>query len=127
MITALLWSTQTVGGLACAQNTTLSLKFAAAWRNFAVASIDIHNVKTVQERSHNIEAQLSETTKQLHDLRMRQKQLEARNALLEKVAKLNQQPSCESPSETSPSPSGSLPWTSIQVHRIYMEISPVTS
>lgn len=47
----------------------------------------------MQERAQNIETQLSETTKQLHELRIRQRQLEARNALLEKVAKLNQQPS----------------------------------
>ncbi|KAL3132930.1 hypothetical protein ABBQ38_006844 [Trebouxia sp. C0009 RCD-2024] len=58
-----------------------------------------------KERCHTIEAQLSETTKQLHELRVRQKQLEARNALLEKVAKLTKQPSGESPAESSASPS----------------------
>lgn len=57
-----------------------------------------------QERSHTIEAQLSETTKQLHELRIRQRQLEARNALLEKVAQLNKQPSGEAPPEGLPSP-----------------------
>ena len=74
-----------------------------------------HEHVSVQERSQTVEAQLAETTKQLHDLRVRQKQLEARNALLEKVAKLNQQTSCE-PKEPSPSRghSGEL-WSSIQV------------
>ena len=45
----------------------------------------------VQERSQSIEAQLAETTSQLHELRLRQRQLEARNSLLEKVAALNKQ------------------------------------
>lgn len=62
------------------------------------------NLASAQERSHTIEAQLSETTKQLHELRIRQRQLEARNALLEKVAKLNKQPSGEAPPEGLPSP-----------------------
>jgi len=38
---------------------------------------------TFQERSQNIEAQLAETTSQLHTLRLRQRQLEAQNHLLE--------------------------------------------
>ncbi|KAA6423291.1 MAG: hypothetical protein FRX49_06743 [Trebouxia sp. A1-2] len=37
----------------------------------------------VQERSSNIEAQLAETTSQLHDFRLRQSQLESQNLLLE--------------------------------------------
>ena len=65
----------------------------------------LHNVlASAQERSQTVEIQLSETTKQLHELRVRQRQLEARNALLEKVAKLNKQPSGEAPLEGSPSP-----------------------
>jgi hypothetical protein len=36
-----------------------------------------------QERSSSIEAQLAETTDQLHDLRLRQSQLKAQNHLLE--------------------------------------------
>ena len=72
----------------------------------------------VQERSQNIEIQLSETTKQLHELRVRQKQLEARNALLEKVAKLHQQPSNDaSEPAQSPTHSGEL-WSSIQVGQL---------
>lgn len=63
-----------------------------------------HVLASAQERSQTVEMQLSETTKQLHELRVRQRQLEARNALLEKVAKLNKQPSGEAPLEGSPSP-----------------------
>ena len=48
---------------------------------------------SLQERSQSIEAQLAETTSQLHELRLRQRQLEARNSLLEKVAVLNKQQS----------------------------------
>ncbi|DBA92180.1 TPA: hypothetical protein ACH3X1_015893 [Trebouxia sp. C0004] len=43
-----------------------------------------------KERSSNIEAQLAETTGQLHDLRLRQSQLEAQNRLLELVIPNNQ-------------------------------------
>jgi regulator of replication initiation timing len=39
-----------------------------------------------QERAQTIEAQLAETAKQLHDLKLRQGQLEARNHLLELAA-----------------------------------------
>ncbi|KAL0023825.1 hypothetical protein WJX77_009006 [Trebouxia sp. C0004] len=67
-----------------------------------------------KERAQSIEAQLSETTKQLHDLRIRQKQLEARNALLEKVAKLNQQPSHETHEPLSPAGVSGELWDSIQ-------------
>ena len=42
-----------------------------------------------------IETQLAETTQQLQELKLRQKQLEARNHLLEKVAVLNKQQSVE--------------------------------
>jgi len=44
----------------------------------------------VQERSSNIEAQLAETTSQLHNLRLRQSQLEAQNHLLELAVPNNQ-------------------------------------
>ncbi len=43
----------------------------------------VSTVYRVQERSSNIEAQLAETSSQLHDLRLRQSQLEAQNHLLE--------------------------------------------
>jgi len=43
----------------------------------------VSTVYHVQERSSNVEAQLAETTSQLHDLRLRQSQLEAQNHLLE--------------------------------------------
>ncbi|DBA92181.1 hypothetical protein WJX77_001073 [Trebouxia sp. C0004] len=46
-----------------------------------------------KERSQTIEAQLAETTSQLHDLRLRQRQLEARNQLLELAAANKQQAS----------------------------------
>lgn len=72
-------------------------------------------VTPMQERAQNIEAQLSETTKQLHDLRVRQKQLEARNLLLEKVAKLNQQPSQEASEPAQPAGRSGELWDSIQV------------
>ncbi len=45
----------------------------------------------VQERSTTTEAQLAETTSQLHNLKLKQKELEARNALLEKLARLDKQ------------------------------------
>lgn len=68
-----------------------------------------------KERAQNIETQLSETTKQLHELRIRQRQLEARNALLEKVAKLNQQPSHHEAHEPlSPAGVSGELWDSIQ-------------
>lgn len=41
---------------------------------------------SLQERSANIEAQLAETTSQLQHLKLRQRQLEARNRLLELAA-----------------------------------------
>ncbi len=69
----------------------------------------------MQERAQNIETQLSETTKQLHELRIRQRQLEARNALLEKVAKLNQQPAHHEAHEPlSPAGVSGELWDSIQ-------------
>ena len=73
----------------------------------------------MQERAQNIETQLSETTKQLHELRIRQRQLEARNALLEKVAKLNQQPSHHEAHEPlSPAGVSGELWDSIQVNKL---------
>lgn len=59
-----------------------------------------------KERSETIEAQLAATTSQLHALKLRQRQLEARNDLLEKVAALNKQQSfqdtaCKSPGAQS--------------------------
>ena len=50
-----------------------------------------------------MEAQLCETTSQLHELKLRQKQLEARNNLLEKVAVLNTQLSIQLPDDQSDS------------------------
>ncbi|DBA97104.1 TPA: hypothetical protein ACH3X1_014875 [Trebouxia sp. C0004] len=44
-----------------------------------------------KERSHTAEAKLLETTAQLEELQVRQRQLEVRNLLLEKVARLNKQ------------------------------------
>ena len=53
-----------------------------------------HRCCTVfQEREQTIEAQLAETTSELHNLRLKQRELEARNSLLEKVAALNRQQS----------------------------------
>lgn len=51
------------------------------------------------------EAQLAETTAQLQDLKSRQKLLEARNALLEKVA--NTQKQLDAPQAVT---TASLPW-----------------
>lgn len=45
----------------------------------------------MQERTQTTEAQLAETTLQLHNLRLKQRELEARNNLLEKIATLNKQ------------------------------------
>lgn len=56
-----------------------------------------------KERSVTMEAQLFETTSQLHELKLRQKQLEARNNLLEKVAVLNTQLSIQLPDDQSDS------------------------
>ena len=39
-----------------------------------------------------MEAQLADTTAQLHQLQMQQKQLESRNSLLEHVARIHQGP-----------------------------------
>ena len=47
----------------------------------------------IQERTHTTEAQLAETTSQLHSLKLKQRELEARNCLLEKIAALNKQES----------------------------------
>ncbi len=54
-----------------------------------------HLLWLLQERTETVEAQLAETTAQLHELKLRQRQLEARNNLLEKVAALNKQQSME--------------------------------
>lgn len=54
--------------------------------------------RRMQAKSQTIEAQLAETTAQLNELKVKQKQLEARNMLLEKVAALNRQPSTGSTS-----------------------------
>ena len=48
-----------------------------------------------KERDQTIEAQLAETTSELHNLRLKQKELEARNSLLEKVAALSRQQSLQ--------------------------------
>ena len=48
-----------------------------------------------QERDQTIEAQLAETTSELRSLRLKQRELEARNNLLEKVAALSRQPSSQ--------------------------------
>ena len=58
-----------------------------------------------QERSHTAEAKLLETTAQLEELQVRQRQLEARNLLLEKVARLNKQTVLREAHEPVP-----LPW-----------------
>jgi len=44
-----------------------------------------------QEWSHTTEAKLLETAAQLEELQVKQRQLEARNFLLEKVARLDKQ------------------------------------
>ncbi len=54
-----------------------------------------------QERSSTTEAQLAETTSQLHNLKVRQKELEARNALLEKLARLDKQHKVQQESPTN--------------------------
>lgn len=48
-----------------------------------------------QERDQTIEAQLAETTSELRSLRLKQRELEARNNLLEKVAALSRQSSSQ--------------------------------
>ncbi|DBA70363.1 hypothetical protein WJX79_000172 [Trebouxia sp. C0005] len=58
-----------------------------------------------KERSHTAEAKLLETTAQLEELQVRQRQLEARNLLLEKVARLNKQTVLREAHEPVP-----LPW-----------------
>ena len=58
-----------------------------------------------QERSHTAEAKLLETTAQLEELQVRQRHLEARNLLLEKVARLNKQTVLREAHEPVP-----LPW-----------------
>jgi len=55
-----------------------------------------------QEKSHTLEAQLAETTAQLQELKDRQKPLEARNALLEKLMQLNKR-SLQTPVASTPS------------------------
>lgn len=60
---------------------------------------------SVQERSHTAEAKLLETTAQLEQLQLRQKQLEARNVLLEKISRLNKQTVLREAHEPVP-----LPW-----------------
>lgn len=54
-----------------------------------------------QERSSTTEAQLAETTSQLHNLKLKQKELEARNALLEKLARLDKQHKIQQESPTN--------------------------
>ncbi|KAL0055380.1 hypothetical protein WJX82_011516 [Trebouxia sp. C0006] len=58
-----------------------------------------------KERSHTAEAKLLETTAQLEELQVRQRHLEARNLLLEKVARLNKQTVLREAHEPVP-----LPW-----------------
>ncbi len=53
------------------------------------------NSLALQERSSTTEAQLAETTSQLQALKLRQKQLEVRNTLLEQLATLNKQHSLQ--------------------------------
>lgn len=63
-----------------------------------------------QERSHTAEAKLLETTAQLEELQVRQRQLEARNLLLEKVARLNKQTVLREAHEPVPLPWEVSPW-----------------
>lgn len=46
----------------------------------------------IQARADSMQSQLAETTAQLRALKLQQKQLEARNALLEHIARINQGP-----------------------------------
>jgi len=46
----------------------------------------------LQARTNTMEAQLADTTTQLRELKLQQKQLEARNFLLEQVARMHQGP-----------------------------------
>ncbi len=46
---------------------------------------------SLQERSQTIEAQLANATTQLHELKLRQRELEARNVLLERTASNSRQ------------------------------------
>ena len=52
-------------------------------------------VLSYQVKSQTLENEFAETKAQLEELKDRQKQLEARNVLLEKVMKLNKQPQHE--------------------------------
>ena len=63
-----------------------------------------------QERSRTAEAKLLETTAQLEELQVKQRQLEARNLLLEKVARRNKQTGLREAHEPVP-----LPWEVGQV------------
>ncbi len=63
-----------------------------------------------QERSHTAEAKLLETTAQLEELQVRQRHLEARNLLLEKVARLNKQTVLREAHEPVPLPWEVSPW-----------------
>ncbi len=46
----------------------------------------------LQAQSRSMEAQLADTTAQLRELKLQQEKLEARNSLLEQVAKIHQSP-----------------------------------
>ena len=48
-----------------------------------------HVLLLLQARSRSIETQLAEATTALHEMKAKHSQLEARNQLLEKVARLN--------------------------------------
>lgn len=63
-----------------------------------------------EAKSQTIEAQLADTTAQLNELKVKQKQLEARNALLEKVATMNRQSSTGSSSSPSLPADDRNPW-----------------
>ena len=54
---------------------------------------------SVQVKSQTLEAELAETKAQLDELKGRQKQLEIRNTLLEKVTQFNQQQPQQPPVE----------------------------
>ncbi|KAL3162038.1 hypothetical protein ABBQ38_009107 [Trebouxia sp. C0009 RCD-2024] len=70
-----------------------------------------------KERAQTTEAQLAETTSQLHNLRLKQRELEARNSLLEKIATLNKQQTLPDSSRLSATTQDGVP-TARQVHEL---------
>ena len=64
-------------------------------------------VASCRERSHDAEVRLLETSAKLQEVQLKQKELEARNLLLEKVARLSKQSVARNPNPKQPR---DLPW-----------------